>query len=301
VNLRPLGTGELLDATIRLYRDNLRALVLIGAAVHLPIALVRVLFSGGDALGLGDVVAPLLELGVGFPVGVAAVTAFVGQRWLNRPASPEGALRDAFGRIGPILFGAFILAFAASTVFGFILLVVALPILGFAFVGMIAGGSSGAAAGALGGLAIAGLAVTAGVVAAAALYVRLAFWTQAVVLERVGPLEALSRSWGLTRGLFWPSFLRIFVLTLLYFVLLGITIVVFGTIFGAVVLWSRDIGGAMTQIALYQAAANVVLQPFLMTGFTLLYVDLRVRKEAFDLQMMAEEIQRPESSEAPER
>ncbi|HEU4323173.1 MAG TPA: hypothetical protein VFS21_08465 [Roseiflexaceae bacterium] len=60
--LQPMGIGDILDAAIRLYRNNFRTMLTIGAALLVPVALLQlfsVVFFGGDSLIdlLGNAVA----------------------------------------------------------------------------------------------------------------------------------------------------------------------------------------------------------------------------------------------------
>jgi hypothetical protein len=107
-----------------------------------------------------------------------------------------------------------------------------------------------------------------------------------VTLERRGPFSAIARSWRLARGARWR------ILGLL--ILLVILQIVLGLLFGLLLLGTIATEGTVRTIL--QEAANVLVNAFwapVQWGvFTLLYYDLRVRKEAFDLQLAAERIPR---------
>jgi uncharacterized membrane protein len=107
---------------------------------------------------------------------------------------------------------------------------------------------------------------------------------QAVVLEDLpSPIDALSRSWALTKGHKGKAFVLWFVL----FVLLMVLLVAFGIVVG--------LAAAMAPILMVPAVAGLSLvwllvYPLTSCVFTLLYYDLRVRKEAFDLELLSQQI-----------
>jgi hypothetical protein len=115
-------------------------------------------------------------------------------------------------------------------------------------------------------------------------------WSLAVpakVLENKGILDAMSRSMELTKG----SRGRIFVIWLLFFVLsLGVSWLLQWPILALAGAGSR---GILQSTAIWQVAshaANFISQclvgPIGTIAFSLVYYDERVRKEAFDLQLM---------------
>lgn len=99
--------------------------------------------------------------------------------------------------------------------------------------------------------------------------VRWAFIRQAALLESLGPRAALSRSSDLVKGNWWR--------------VLGIMLVVYfvtGAI--SVMLWKIGVLGTIIGI--------ILLAPFAETVITLLYYDLRVRKEGYGLETLAREL-----------
>ena len=127
-------------------------------------------------------------------------------------------------------------------------------------------------AGLLASLAILGMSVTIiGIPVAVYFGVRWVFIWQAALLEGLGPRVALSRSSDLVKGNWWRVAGIVFVLSLIAFVINSILslILVIGTIIGIIL----TIG-------------------ILITGATLLYYDLRVRKAQYSLETMASELDR---------
>jgi hypothetical protein len=105
-------------------------------------------------------------------------------------------------------------------------------------------------------------------------------------LEDLGPRESLERSFRLTKN----NAGRAFVIYFLYFVLLYAAAFLFMTPFGVVVaMYSKDPGMLLLSMGLLQVAnflAGILVGPFLLIATSIFYYDLRVRKEAFDLQLM---------------
>jgi hypothetical protein len=114
--------------------------------------------------------------------------------------------------------------------------------------------------------------------------VRLSFAPAALVVEGLGGSKAIGRSWRLSQGFFWRT--------------LG-TLVLAGIIAGVVAaivsipgeLAMQALGPDAWPIsAIVSALATVLTTPFGMLVIVLLYFDLRIRKEGFDIEVMAREL-----------
>lgn len=112
----------------------------------------------------------------------------------------------------------------------------------------------------------------------------------ALMLEDVGVLGALGRGFTLTRGAFWRTF-GIALLTMVLAQVAGSMLALPISMLGQLVL----LGGAPEEMAvlllvLTQALSSVVaaafVTPFTTAVASLQYVDLRMRKEAFDVELM---------------
>jgi hypothetical protein len=100
---------------------------------------------------------------------------------------------------------------------------------------------------------------------------------------------ALSRSWALTRGSRWRMFGLLVTLMILFYVP-----IVALTGLAAVLLPGTESGGATTGGIVALALAAVVqtfLYPLFYCVLTVAYYDLRVRKEGFDLEVLAQTLQ----------
>ena len=115
---------------------------------------------------------------------------------------------------------------------------------------------------------------------------RLITCVPAALLEDLGPRSSLERSFRLTQGFAG----RAFIIFLLYFILLYAAILLFMFPFLlAAGLAAKDPAMARFWLALSQVGnflAAVLVGPFLTIATAVYYYDLRVRKEAFDLQLM---------------
>ncbi len=255
VALRPLSTGELLDRTFSLYRSQFWLFVGIFALPHLVVLGVQLLQLSSERsyARVPHVLSTLLWfVGVSF-VGLvmasasqAATVVAVSEIHLNRPAT----ITDSFGRVKGHLLG----------VIGISVLV--------------------------------GLAVGVGAVAFLVPGVLLAImWCLAIpakVLENKGALAAMSRSVDLTKG----DWGRIFIVGLLVVVLsFGVRMLFQAPILVAIYMSARaGMRNAVLawQIGLLVAAfiAQSLVGAVGTIAFSLVYYDERVRKEAFDIQLM---------------
>ncbi len=113
------------------------------------------------------------------------------------------------------------------------------------------------------------------------LFSGLALSTTVLVLESpISANDAMNRSWQLTRGFRWKVLLTMLVALMLLLVptmavgLMG----VFGTMVG---LWSKLMPLVLISVL------EIFVYPFFYIVKTVLYYDLRVRKEGFDLELLA--------------
>lgn len=115
---------------------------------------------------------------------------------------------------------------------------------------------------------------------------RLITCVPAALLENLGARESLERSFGLTKD----NAGRAFVIYLLYVALLYAAMLLFAFPFlFALALSAKNPSMAIMWSAISQIgnfAATVLITPIFTIATTVFYYDLRVRKEAFDLQFM---------------
>ena len=109
--------------------------------------------------------------------------------------------------------------------------------------------------------------------------------TPVVVLESLGSaFEAFGRSWGLTKGSRGKVVFLFIVATLLFNVIPQFIL----AFIGSSMMGSSPRLGMGIQFASY--LVPIVLYPAISCVLTLMYYDLRVRREAFDLQMLSQQL-----------
>jgi hypothetical protein len=251
--LRPLSVGEILDTSFTLYRRHFGPLVTVSlVCTGLPL-LLRLFTEAAGGMMANPVLAVLylLSMVVLSLVATGATVFIVSESYLGRPLTAREALGRATPYLGRILVCSMLTAFIVGL--GLLFLVVPGLILGV-------------------GLAVA---------------------IPAVVLEsgRSGS-AALSRSWELTRGSRW----RIFGLGLTLLILLYIPIVAIAGILAVILPGSGGSLAAATSMSAVVALAlggvvQLILYPLFYCVLTIAYYDLRVRKEGFDLELLASSLQ----------
>jgi hypothetical protein len=115
----------------------------------------------------------------------------------------------------------------------------------------------------------------------------------ALLHEDVRGVKALGRSFKLVRKRWWPTFGALVVMYLIVFV---ISLIIIG-IFTAALLSNTDneaFGAVIYTIA--NTLSSLITLPLVAAVLTILYFDLRVRKEGFDLQLLAQGVGHPAAS-----
>jgi hypothetical protein len=266
--LRPLSLGEILDRTFSLYRRHFLLFLGITGLPHLLIL----------ALNLGQVLLIKTPALVTKPP--------IGTQFQARAGS--GLM--AFG-IGGLLVGVVIYVVAYLFSQGGTIYAVSELYLGrTTTIGTSLRRVWGQLANLVGVCLLNGLAVMGAMIflIIPGIYVgcRLITCVPAALLEDLGARESLERSFQLTKG----SAGRAFVIYVLYFVLLYAAIFLFMIPFGIVIaMAAKDPGMLRLSMGLLQVGqflAGILVGPFLLIATSVFYYDLRVRKEAFDLQLM---------------
>jgi hypothetical protein len=296
IALRPLTFGDIVEASFACLRRNPRTFLGLALLTSLVVLLVMGVLGllawlvvstagSGDgldvmlALGVTSSVALLLFISTATSIALSGILAYpVGEAVLGRTASMGETWRRT-RRFLPRLLGlCVVLVIPPTVVFAAL---VALIVWGFA--------SGPAAVGALGVVAVLCLAL-----ATSWLGIRLVLATPALVLEDLGVVASLRRSWRLTPGLFWRTFGILFVSGLLIGIVQYVLSFAFqlgGMLLGFAV-GSMGTGQAADMVAgvvtvgasvLGSLLSGVVTQPFMAAVLALLYTDARIRKEGFDL------------------
>jgi hypothetical protein len=108
----------------------------------------------------------------------------------------------------------------------------------------------------------------------------------AIVVEDLGATEGIGRSWSLVGGRRWPI--------LGVFVVLYIVLFIVSALLGLLIngLFFSGLGSRASVLVsgLVSTAAQVVTAPLLAIGITVVYFDQRVRKEGFDIELLANQV-----------
>jgi hypothetical protein len=119
------------------------------------------------------------------------------------------------------------------------------------------------------------------------LYVSWLFCTVIVLTENRRGFKAMGRSFNLIKGRWWKTFGTYVV----GYLLAGIVSGIITALFGAFLLSTEP---NITAVIVVSRAINLIAQvitvPFLAAFIAVMYFDLRVRKEAFDLELLAGQI-----------
>ena len=252
--LRPLSTGELLDRTFSLYRSHFGLFVAIFALPHLIVLAFQCLGMAVEPPGLRltNIMARLPwiygALFLTWLLGAASQAATVFAVSQVHLDQPTGVI-IAYSRVRKQILG----------------------VVGLSFVVGLAAGMSL-------------ILIVPGII----LFVMWSLSVPVMVLEGKGVFDSMSRSADLTKGRRW----RIFVIGALFFIL--------AIVVNKLLQWPINLAtGLSGEITLQRAGliwqvislaatfiSECLVGPLGTIAFSLVYYDERVRKEAFDLQLM---------------
>ncbi|MEO6988937.1 MAG: hypothetical protein ABI239_09870 [Aquihabitans sp.] len=264
--LRPLGVGELLDAAIQIYKGRAKTLLAAVAIPVVPVAILQGLITwstqpdGADLFNTptGDEIPDGGDLALQF-VGAMSGTLILLIATSVAIAACFRAISGAY--VGDDVTWQESLRFAVGRI-GSILGLTLLTTLA-TVAGLIA--------------CLVGVIVPMGFLAVA---------MPALLMEGLSASGALSRSVQLVRGTFW----RVLGLVVLSSILAG----VFQSMISVplVALVFTDVSPVVLQVVttLVALVATILVTPFTAAFTMALYVDLRVRKEGFDLQLWAQRV-----------
>ena len=268
--LRPLGVGEILDVSLKVYRRNFAAFIGIVAVIVIPLAILTTLISlslipDGAVVIDGVLRFPLdaeseldaynIFVWIAVVVGILAslLAAGVGVRavadaYLGKKPSIKGSFAYVGRRLHSLTWLSLLVMI--SVVLGALALLIPGIYLGIAFIAAV----------------------------------------PVLVIEGIKGTKAMSRSYQLTQGRWWASF-GVF--------LVGVLLLPFIIGFAVGFLLGLGLAGQdFTDPTTYEVVSSVINvigsligTPIQVVVITVLYFDLRVRKEAFDLQLLAERME----------
>ena len=246
LQLRPLGVGEIVDATFTVYRRRFGPMF----AIALMLVFIPFLVSlvGGctlDSAGTATCTSPIGWLGyyvgvVGSIVaGVSAVLVAAGA-YADVPSDWRNATRIGIRRTVAII---------AATIVAGVLIAIGFVLL---------------------------------IVPGIFMLVSLAVVWEALIIEGIGPMESIKRAWRLVSGERWRVFGAGLLVILLMTIFIGVVSAVIAVILSAVL----GVSGGMTGY-LVQQLASLLSIPLTAALGTVIYLDLRVRKESLSADELA--------------
>lgn len=265
--LRPLGVGEILDIAITIYRRNFRALLTLVFVVVAPFEILSALIQASalpDNTFLTETTPGAVQIDKEFWVGIAAFGVAALLSFVAGIVATGACFKAiADGYLGEQAEWRPALGYAARRLHSILwvtLLGTILSIVGFFFL----------------------------IVPGIYLYVSFAVAVPVLLTEGLKGREALGRSRRLVKGRWWGTF----GVVVLGAILVGI---VEGALIGlTAIVTTLDTADPTLQSFLFGTTATVlaslIATPLSAAFVTVLYFDLRVRKEAFDLQLLAEQI-----------
>jgi hypothetical protein len=251
--IAPMGIGEVLDSGFTLAKRNYRPLAIVGAWGAIPSYAALAI---GGALGSGSrpsLIALSVILSILGGVGVVlmgAVVAIACSRLVHRGENEEQPTENPMNPAD--LYARAALRLGPMILLGIVCGLLAIPLVILFPLGIFLFGR----------------------------------WMMAyvvVILESVGPLDALRRSWQLTRGSWWHTVLT----ALAGGLVTGIVAGVMGGIVGAVAGILGALTGSAALMTLFATVMNgiptILVEPFSSAILVVLYYELRARSEGFDL------------------
>lgn len=266
--LHPMTVSDLLDGAFKLFKANARTLLLLSAALYLPVELVfgflgrhyagtsQGLFTlnSGNSTGVDTSFGAVVTVVVtGFAVRylvlqlvTGAVSLVVAESYLGSQLEAGPAVRATL-RKWPALVAAYFLVHAVELVGAVFCLVPGLLFMSLFFRAV-----------------------------------------PAIVVEDLGPIDGMQRAWRLGRARLWPT-IGIVLLAWMVSATLAFAVSSVPTVGGALI--GADNGGwILTSIG--QVLNQMIAQPFIAIVATLLYFDARIRVEGFDLEILARGLDR---------
>lgn len=270
--LRPLSIGEILDGALTLYRRHFGLFARLGViALCVPVLIsVYIEFSGGRQVHFGLAFLAAILQAIGSYFLTAGAIRIISESYLGRDPKLGEAVTLGKSKIWPLFvvaLGKGVLIAAPGMVAGMVLAIAGPALLRTSPVG-----------------GVAFMVVAGGACLWLMIWIACGYGvtTPVVVLERLTrSSESFGRSWRLTRGFRG----KIFLVSLVAFVIIYVPVVVLGAV-GEVIAFTAPMARPVTDVV--AAVLPIVLTPVFSCVVTLLYYDLRVRREAFDLQVLGQ-------------
>jgi len=288
--LRPLSTSELLDRTFHLYRNSFAMFVGITAIPQLVVLALRL----GNAARMGartqtEVIVIawgiILASFIAIEISHAATVTAVSSLHLDRTTN----IRSAYSSAKASLLRVVLISLVA----------VVIPVLIAVAPGIVIGAILFGIASASGIDNVTLIRIMSGVIVLAVLFIPLRWWlawslvVPVTVLEGGGLRVSLRRSKSLTKGSRGRIFVVYALMIVLTWVVSGMLQVPFFLATGLHGLLAPQSVGLPVRVMQAMGAfiSASLVGPLLTIALTLIYYDLRTRKEGFDLQLMMATLQ----------
>ncbi len=271
--LRPLGVGEIIDAAIKIYRANAATLLTLSAIVIVPVQVISGLILASAPTSLVTRVGTSAPLQQTPSIDTSRIWTFVAATLLvvalglvASQLATAASLRTVIeAYLGETPDWRESLTFAFKRIG---------PLVRLAL---------------LTGL-LSGFAALACLVPGLYLYVAWSVSVPVMLSEEAGVLRSMSRSRELVRGRWWYV---AGVLALSQLVAFGLRLIL-GLGFSLLLLGSHSAITTFIRSAVVGSISGVLITPFLAAAIAVMYIDLRVRKEGFDLELLVQRVGRPD-------
>ncbi len=261
MHIRPMDLGDILDQTFQVFKKGYKTLLAVSVLGVIPQifwAILTVVFvsmeQGGDVSPAVVVLMLILIIPtiVTYIAMEGALVKAINEVFMGRETRIGEAYRFGFKKVWPLLVTSVLYGLAIT--FGFIFLIIPGILFSIWF----------------------------------------SLYRQVVVIEDIGYVRALTRSWNLVKGNWWRTLGITILISVLMVVLMGILAFPVGLIFGVAgtFMGGGNIDEATIQLlsSLAQIPFSILAMPFFYITITLLYFDLRIRKEGLDLEIMADSL-----------
>ena len=295
--LRPMGVADILDETVELYKSSFILLVGIAAVMYVPYSvftqysatrIISIASLPNRAPGpeiyssLAITAISYLYLFITAPLVTGALTYAISEVYLGH----KPTILDSFRRVFSFsIFGQLLAAIGLKVIVFIIPLMFAVSVVFLSVMSFVTLQSSWPVI--LGLVLIPLFSVALSIF----LLLRLALIEPAIIVETSGVGHAISRSWKLMSGNLGKC-LGLYFITLIVvsFVSYFATIPTQSAVAGAIIKGVAPSGVFIALHTIISALVGAALAPVTSIVIILLYYDIRIRKEGFDLELLADEM-----------